>query len=83
MMTAVMKILKQFLMAAAFVILASTMALAQKQDEKKPKPKENPPEIVVPKDKKPPRDNDRPPRDERKKPQGDFMDLVRTEEFSG
>jgi hypothetical protein len=61
---AVMKTLKQFLITGAFIILASAIGLAQKNDDqKKPKPKDNPPVVVVPKDgKKPPKENDRPPK---------------------
>ncbi|HEX8369922.1 MAG TPA: hypothetical protein VF604_15355 [Pyrinomonadaceae bacterium] len=73
-----MKTLKQFLIMGAFVILASTSAFAQKNDDqKKPKPKDNPPVVVVPKDGKKPRENDRPP----KKPQGALMETLQTLKF--
>ena len=63
MKTAVMKTLKQFLVTSAFIILASSIAFAQKNDEqKKPKPKDNPPVVVVPKDGKKPKENERPPK---------------------
>jgi hypothetical protein len=75
--TAVMKTLRQFLTASAFIILASAAAFGQKNDDpqkKPPKPKDNPPiVIVVPKDEKKPRENNRP-----KKPQGEMMEVMRT-----
>ena len=60
---------------SVFVILASTFAFAQKDDEqKKPKPKPNPPVVVVPPDGKKPKENERPP----KKPQGEFLGTIQT-----
>jgi hypothetical protein len=64
MKTAVMKTLKQFLITGTFIILASAIAFAQKNDDQKkpPKPKDNPPVVVVPKDGKKPKDNEKPPK---------------------
>lgn len=68
------KTLKQFLITSAFVILASTFALAQKDDDqKKPKPKPSPPVVVVPDGGKKPKGNDRP-----KKPQGELVETAQT-----
>lgn len=77
---AMMKTLKQFLIMGAFVILASASVFAQKSDDqKKPqKPKDNPPVVVVPKDGKKPKDNERPP----KKPQGELMETLQILKFS-
>jgi hypothetical protein len=76
---AVMKNLRQFLITSAMVILASVSAFAaqEPQDEqKKPKPKENPPVVVVGQDKNDrnkPKDQDKPRGGEdKKKPKDDF-----------
>lgn len=75
---AVMNTLKQFLIMGVFVILASTSAFAQQNDDqKKPKPKDNPPVVVVPKEGKKPKENDRPP----KKPQGELTETLQTLRF--
>ena len=61
----VMKILRHFIFTFVAVIGLTMAVSAQKNDQKKPPPKEGRPPVVTPKDKKPPKDN---PRGDRKKP---------------
>ena len=78
-----MKTLKQILMAGAFVVLASAATFAQKNDDqKKGDQKKNPPVVIVnPEGKKPKEDKPRDNRDDRKKPQGEFMGEFREVEL--
>lgn len=64
-----MRILKQLLFTAIFVIGMSLTASAQKDGDKKPLPKPSPPVIVVPPGKNPPKDDKPKGDDKRKKPE--------------
>lgn len=61
----VMRVVKQILFTLAMVVGLSLAVFAQKDDQKKPPPKDNPP-VVNPGDKRPPRDN--PPKNDPNKP---------------
>jgi hypothetical protein len=72
-----MKVLKQILFAVAITICFTLTASAQKQDDKKPPEKKNPPEIeVVPKDrpKDRPKEEDK-PKNDKKKPQTAYLKI--------
>jgi len=76
-----MKTLKQILFAVAVMICFSITASAQKEGDKKPPPKQDPPVIVVePKDKKPKEEKpkEEKPKDDKKKPQA-FIIYFRNE----
>ena len=71
-----MKTLKQILFAVAVMICFSITASAQKEGDKKPPPKQDPPVIVV--EPKTPKPKDDKPKDDKKKPQA-FIIYFRNE----
>jgi hypothetical protein len=76
-----MKILKQLLFAAAFLLVGfSTMASAQKDGDKNPPPKKDPPVIIV-KDKDREKPKEEKPKEEKKKPQASVF-IVKEERMS-
>ena len=72
-----MKVLRQLILLAAIMVGFSLTAMAQRQDDKKPPPKDNPPKIRV-EDKKPdkPKDDKKDDRkDDKGKPELAFISI--------